>query len=279
MVVYLKRAFKCIGLYMKIIRNSILLILFAILLSNCEKSKPLPKDEVRNNAEWVSLFNGKDLKDWTVKIQGQPLGLNWNNTFVVVDSAIRVDYANYENFDNAFGHIFYKNPYSNYRLKLTYRIFGDQVEGGENWAQKNSGVMIHCQAPNTMELNQSFPVCLEVQLLGGLNENEARTTGNLCTPGTHVVMDNELVTPHCIDSNSDTFYGDEWVDLEIEVRNDSIISHYINGKKVIEYSKPVIGGEHNTLKNNENEPLKEGYISLQSESHPVEFKNIMLLEL
>jgi len=257
----------------------ILIIFIAIVLSNCKNPANGSKDEVQTEPEWVSLFNGVDLTGWQVKIKDQPLGLNWKNTFIVVDSTLSVDYSAYENFDDSFGHIFYKNSYSNYRLKLQYRFTGEQLEGGENWANKNSGVMIHCQSPETMELDQSFPVCLEVQLLGGLTENEPRSTGNLCTPGTHVVMDNKIVTTHCIDSNSDTYYGSEWIDLELVVRNDSIISHFIDGKKVIEYSKPVIGGDHNTQIDKDGTPLKEGYISLQSESHPVAFKNIMLLEL
>lgn len=261
------------------IRNSILVLLFAVVLTNCKNPDNNSKDQAITDGEWVSLFNGVDLENWQVKIKGHPYGDNWKNTFIVVDSAISVNYNEYENFDSSFGHLFYKSPYSNYKLKLKYRFIGEQIEGGEGWANKNSGIMIHCQTPESMELDQNFPVCLEVQLLGGLVENEARTTGNLCTPGTHVVMDDELVKTHCISSNSDTYYGDEWVDLEVVVRNDSIISHFIDGKKVIEYSKPVIGGEHNALINNENDPLKGGYISLQSESHPVEFKNIMLLEL
>jgi len=162
---------------------------------------------------------------------------------------------------------------------MTYRFLGKQVEGGENWALRNSGVMIHCQSPDSMELDQNFPVCIEVQLLGGVEENQSRSTGNLCTPGSHVNINDELVTEHCINSNSDTYYGEQWVNLEIEVRNDSIIRHFINGKQVMEYEHPVIGGEYNTLTNLAGKPIKQGFISLQSESHPVEFKNIMLLEL
>lgn len=261
------------------IYNSIILIVLAIALSNCQNLiRPL-KEEIKADDKWVSLFNGVDLDNWKVKIKGHPMGVNWNNTFIVVDSAIRVNYNSYAEFDSSFGHIFYKNPYSNYKLKLNYRFIGEQISGGENWAHKNSGVMIHSQSPESMELNQDFPVSLEVQLLGGLIKGETRSTGNLCTPGTHVMIDNELVTAHCIDSNSDTYYDEEWVKLEVVVWNDSIISHFINGKKVIEYTKPVIGGEYNTLSNKELHPLNNGFISLQSESHPVEFKNIMLLEL
>jgi len=261
------------------IYNSIIIIVLAILLSNCQNSIKPSKEGIKTDNNWVSLFNGVDLDSWNVKIKGHPLGDNWNNTFIVVDSAIRVNYKSYTRFESSFGHIFYKNPYSNYKLKLKYRFIGEQIIGGENWALKNSGVMIHSQSPESMELNQDFPVSLEVQLLGGLNKGEERSTGNLCTPGTHVEMDNTLVTAHCIDSNSDTYYDEKWVELEVVVWNDSIISHFINGKKVIEYTKPVIGSEYNTLLNKDLHPLNNGFISLQSESHPVEFKNIMLLEL
>ncbi len=261
------------------IYNSIIIIVFAIVFSNCQNSIKPSKEEIKTENNWVSLFNGVDLDNWNVKIKGHPLGVNWNNTFIVVDSAIRVNYNRYAKFDGSFGHIFYKSPYSNYKLKLNYRFIGEQISGGENWALKNSGVMIHSQSPESMELNQDFPVSLEVQLLGGVTKGEKRSTGNLCTPGTHVEMENELVTAHCIDSNSDTYYDEKWVELEVVVWNDSIISHFINGKKVIEYTKPVIGGDYNTLSNKELSPLNNGFISLQSESHPVEFKNIMLLEL
>jgi len=219
------------------IYNSIIIIVFAFVLSNCQNSNRPSKKEIKTDQSWVLLFNGVDLDNWNVKIKGHPLGFNWNDTFIVVDSAIRVNYKSYTDFENSFGHIFYKNPYSNYKLKLNYRFIGEQISGGENWAHKNSGVMIHCQSPESMELNQDFPVSLEVQLLGGLTEGEKRSTGNLCTPGTHVMMDDQLVTAHCIDSNSDTYYDEEWLELEVVVWNDSIISHFINGKKVIEYTK------------------------------------------
>ena len=259
--------------------HSIIVIILSFFLTNCKKAEHTTPTSVVEKENWVSLFNGVDLENWNVKITGHPLGENWNNTFKVVDSAIRVDYAGYTTFDNSFGHMFYKTPYSNYRFKMSYRFLGDQVEGGENWATRNSGVMIHCQSPESMELDQNFPVCIEVQLLGGITENEPRSTGNLCTPGTHVSINDELVTAHCIDSSSDTYYGEQWVNLEIEVRNDSVIRHYINGKQVMEYEHPVYGGEYNTLTNLDGKALKTGFISLQSESHPVEFKNIMLLEL
>ena len=97
------------------------------------------------------------------------------------------------------------------------------------------------------------------------------------------MMNDVMVTEHCINSTSETFYGEEWIDLEVLVHRDSLITHMINGKEVIRYTTPTLGGEHTPdsekWKSREGESLKEGYISLQSESHPVEFRNIMLLEL
>lgn len=265
---------------MKIISILLLSSFIGILLFFNVPNK-LDTKEIKKE-KWVKLFNGKDLKDWHIKIRGYPLGVNYKNTFRVVDGVIQVNYDAYDNFNDSFGHIFYKNEFSNYKLRLQYRFTGKQLKDGAGWAKRNSGIMIHCQSPETMGLNQKFPVSIEVQLLGGLNEGE-RPTANLCTPGTNVVMNNELITKHCINSSSKTYDGDQWVNVEVLVRSDSIISHWVNGKKVISYTKPQIGGavdfDEVKWKNREGEALKKGFISLQSESHPVEFKNIEILKL
>ena len=257
---------------MKTKQNMALLLLCLAMLCGCKTKQ-----------KWVKLFNGKDLNDWVVKIKGHPVGENYNNTFIVEDGVMKVNYEKYkDSFHNAFGHIYYKNPFSNYKFKMDYRFTGEQLSDGAGWATRNSGIMIHCEDPNKIGLNQNFPVSIEVQLLGG-NGTDDRPTGNLCTPGTHVEMDNELKMQHCMNSNSKTFHGEQWVHIEIEVRNDSIIKHFINGEEVIRYYKPQYGGgvdynkEH--WKSLEGQPLKGGYISLQSESHPVEFKNIEIMEL
>jgi len=260
--------------------NIIIGLLSILLLTNCKVKEETHRNVLENKKQqWIQLFNGKDLNDWIVKIKGYPLNENYKNTFRVVNGSLQVSYDQYDTFNATYGHIFYKNPFSSYKLKLQYRFIGNQANGGEGWAEKNSGVMIHSQSPESMKLNQDFPVSIEVQLLGGLNVDEERPTGNLCTPGTHVEMDGKLFTNHCVNSSSKTFYGDQWIDLEVLVIRDSIITHKINGKEVITYSKPQIGGEYNMLKEKKGEYLKGGYISLQSESHPIEFRNIELLEL
>jgi len=229
--------------------------------------------------KWQALFNGKDLTNWKVKLKGYALGEDPFDTFRVKNGLLQVSYDKYESFKDTYGHLFFKNPYSSYKLKLQYRFIGEQIKGGAGWAIKNSGVMIHSQSPESMEIDQDFPVSIEVQILGGIKKGEVRPTGNLCTPGTHVIMDNKLIEKHCINSSSKTYYDEQWVELEILVIKDSIIKHFINGEQVMAYSKPQIGGDFNTMPSRDGEILKSGYISLQSESHPIEFKNIELLEL
>lgn len=239
------------------------------------------KKEIVKTKNWINLLEKNSLEDWIVKIKGYPHGYNFNNTFKVEDQILKVDYAEYlDTFNNTFGHIYYKEPFSNYKLRLDYRFLDNQVADGEAWAYKNSGVMIHCEDPTKIELDQGFPVSIEVQLLGG-NGTDPRTTANLCTPGTHVKIENELVTDHCISSTSETYHDDQWIHLEVEVYNDSIIKHFINGTKVMEYNNPIFGGEYSSesSKLNMGLPVKSGYISLQSESHPIHFKNIEILEL
>lgn len=262
----------------------LVMVLIALLFCNCQNKDRIDKKSDSTMSEkWIPLFNGKDLDDWLIKINGYPLNDNIHNTFRVENGVIKVSYDGYDKFGESYGHIFYKNYFSNYRLRLQYRFVGEQVSDGQGWATKNSGVMIHSQSPESMELNQGFPISLEVQLLGGIEEGTDRPTANLCTPGTHVMMNNELITEHCINSTSQTFYNDEWIDLEVLVFKDSLISHMINGKEVIKYTKPTLGGEYFTdsddWKSIEGDRLKGGYIALQSESHPIEFRKIELLEL
>jgi hypothetical protein len=237
--------------------------------------------EEAKEGKWESLFNGKDLTGWTPKIRGEEAGVNFKNTYRVVDGAIQVNYSEYEKWDNRFGHLFHERKLSHYRLRFEYRFTGDQVKEGPGWAFRNSGVMIHSESPETMEKEQDFPTSLEVQLLGGPGSGE-RTTGNLCTPGTHVEMNGKLETAHCINSKSKTFHGDQWVTLEIEVRGSEIIKHLINGEEVMSYSKPQYGGDPHAdalAKVAGSKIISEGYICLQSESHPVEFRKIEVMEL
>jgi hypothetical protein len=231
---------------------------------------------------WETMFNGKDLTGWTPKIRYAVAGENAKNTFRVVDEKLVVSYDQYATFNEQFGHLFYNKKFSYYRIKLQYRFIGDQAKDGPGWAIRNSGIMIHGQSPESMGKDQDFPVSIEVQLLGG-NGKDKRTTCNLCTPGTNVVMNGKVFTPHCINSTSDTYHGDQWVNAEVIVLGDSIVQHFANDKMVLSYEKPQIGGGNVSGQENifgtNGQLLTEGTISLQSESHPVEFKSIKILNL
>ncbi|OYP33792.1 DUF1080 domain-containing protein [Rhodopirellula sp. MGV] len=234
--------------------------------------------------EWVSLFNGKNLDGWTPKVRYHKSGENYGNTFRVEDGLLKVRYdeSAYPTFDERFGHLFYNQPFSHYRFRVTYRFVSDQTEGGPGWAFRNSGVMIHGEPPQSMTLDQDFPASIEVQLLGG-NGKDDRTTANLCTPGTNVVYQGKLHRPHCTNSNSETFHGDQWVTVEIEVRGSEVIRHIIDGKTVLEYTQPQLdeSDEHSKtlIAKQDGLLLEGGTISLQSESHPCDFKTVEIMVL
>jgi hypothetical protein len=239
------------------------------------------QDAQQAKEQWISLFNGKDLAGWTPKVKGYELGENFGETFRVEDGVLKVAYDQYEEFDNRFGHLFYEDKFAHYRLRIEYRFVGEQCAGGPAWATRNSGVMLHCQPPQTMGKDQDFPVSIEVQFLGGLGRGE-RSTGNLCTPGTNVVMGGKLITQHCTNSKSKTYDGDQWVTAEVEVHGDGMIKHFINGEEVLAYEQPQYDDRDATARpliKDGQKLIREGYISLQSESHPIEFRKVELLVL
>jgi hypothetical protein len=132
-----------------------------------------------------------------------------------------------------------------------------------------------------MVKDQDFPISIEVQLLGGFGK--PRTTANLCTPGTNVVMDGKLETRHCINSKSKTYEGDQWVRVEVLVHGDELMRHYVEGEPVLEYTKPQIGGGNvapvDPKVKVDGTPLTGGYISIQAETAPIDFRKIEVLNL
>lgn len=269
--------------------NNFLSILLILLLSiSCNE-----KDKSNSNIEenWISLFNGKDLNGWDIKFSGHKLNDNYNNTFQVEDGMIRVVYDEYETFDDKYGHMYYKKPFSYYKIRFDYRFLGEQTPGGESWNVRNSGIMLHSQSAKSNDLNQDFPVSIEIQLLGGLGKGP-RTTGNLCTPGTQVVFNDKLDFTHCISSNSKTYDGDGWVHVEAIILGDQSITHIVEKDTVLVYEKPQITTSYldddwdrygvtskDYWKNISGKLLSEGYIAIQAESHAIDFKNIELLNL
>lgn len=247
---------------------------FIILFSGCSEKAP----------EWKSIFNGENLDGWTIKICGAPLGENFKNTFVVEDGMMRVKYDEYETFSNEYAHIYYNEKLSNYKLRLEFKFNGTRVPGGKSFTELNSGVMFHSQSAESMKLDQEFPVSVEAQFLASLDpETSDRRLMNIATPGTHIVnSEGVLHTDHMTFSGEKTRHRDEWVQVEIEVHGSDLVIHRVEGKEVLRYTNPQLGGTQFLPKDYPlpvGTLLKDGYIALQGESHPVDFRNIELMIL
>lgn len=231
-------------------------------------------------AKWKALFNGRNLDGWTVKIAGHPLGNNFGNTFRVKDGVLQVRYDQYDSFRNRFGALYYNQPLTNYRLKVEYRFVGATTPGAPTWGFRDGGIQYHGQDPATMALEQQFPVCLEYNLHGGNGQAE-RPVGEICTPGTKVEIDGLRNATFCTPAKvKRTFHGDIWVTAEIEVK-DSIVTHFVNGEQILQYKNPRYDSAHaigKTLIRNGQDKVRSGFISIQSNSHPMEFRKIELLE-
>ena len=244
----------------------------------CMAASALAADE----GEWHSLFNGRDLAGWTVKINKHPLGENYADTFRVEDGVIKVAYDRYGKFDEQFGHLYSNQAYSNYILRLEYRITGAAVADSPPWAKLNSGVMVHSQSPMSMGLNQPWPASMEFQFLS-VGATAGRQTGNVCTPGTNLEMKGKLLTDHIIDSTSKLFPVDEWVAVEVEVHGNTEVIHRVNGVEVLRYQHPQLDPKEDSAKAllAAGAPLQLsfGHIALQAESQPVWFRNIRVRQL
>ncbi len=241
----------------------------AFVVASCSVNKGGAK------LKWEQLFNQRNLDGWQVKIRYHDLNENFANTFRVDSGLLKVRYDGYEKFDEQFGHLFYKKTYSSYLIAAEYRFVGEQATGGPGWAFRNSGIMVHGQDPATMKKDQDFPNSIEVQLLGGSGTGN-RSTANVCTPGTQYIKDGKVVKTHCINSRSLTFHGDQWVRVEVLVLGDSLVAHYVNGQEVLRIEKPQLDPVGN---NEQGALLKSGTISLQSESHPVDFRKVEIVNL
>jgi hypothetical protein len=234
--------------------------------------KPKQKEE-----KWVSIFNGKDLDGWTPKVTGYKAGENPLDGFRVEDSMIRMDYSKFSRFNGRFGHLFYKDKLSSYILHVEYRFVGELLPDAPAYCYRNSGVMIHSQSAESMDITQNWPVSLECQILGSTSKLK-QTTANVCTPGTTVHYKGVFTNEHCIEAASKYYYDGEWVSMDIIVHGGKSIYHVVNGDTVLKYTHPQVGG----MLLPENYPvasgtlLEDGYIALQAEGQPIDFRKVEL---
>jgi hypothetical protein len=232
--------------------------------------------------DWSSLFNGKNLDGWTVKIAKHPLGENYADTFRVEDGNLKVGYDKYGKFDGQFGHIYSNLAYSRYVLRLEYRFTGTAIADSPPWAKLNSGVMIHSQSPLTMTVEQAFPVSMEVQFLS-TGSGGGQQTGNACTPGTNLERNGALTTDHVIEAIGENSPIDQWVTAEVEVHGNDEVIHRINGVEVLRYQRPQLDPSdpdaQRLLALGAPLQLSYGHIALQAESQPVWFRKIEIRPL
>jgi hypothetical protein len=90
-------------------------------------------------------------------------------------------------------------------------------------------------------------------------------------------MAGELVTRHCTNSTSATYRGDRWVTVELEVNGSGVVRHRIDGRVVLEYEQPQLDpadADGKALIRDGGLLLEKGYIALQAESHPLEFRRV-----
>lgn len=265
------------------IRNSMYLLV-VVIIGACHSSHTAQSSQSSQKKGWIALFNGKDINDWIVKINHHETGGNFGNTFRVEDSMIKVRYDQYGAYNDQFGHLYYKHPFSYYHLVVEYRFTGEWKKDAPGYTVLNSGIMFHSQDPRTMPKDQNWPISIEFQLLAGLGDGKPRPTGNMCSPGTHIVYKGKLDTRHCIESTSKTYEGDQWVRAELIVLGDSLITHIINGDTVMQYSKPQIGGgdvvtNYDPKIKQDGKILSEGFIALQSEGQPIDFRKVEIRDL
>ena len=259
------------------------LIFLLVLTSILSYSGCNPAPDTSDTKEWIALFNGQDLEGWVVKMNHHETGDNFGNTFRVEDSLLKIRYDEYDGFNEQFAHLYYEEPMSYYHLIAEYRFVGEVLPDAPGYANRNSGIMFHSQSPYSMPVDQNWPISVELQLLSGITEGTPRPTANMCSPGTHIVYQGKLDDTHCINSSSETYYGDQWVQVELIVLGDSLVTHTVEGDTVLQYSQPQIGGGvvsgYDPDVFEEGKILTEGYIALQSEGQTLDFRRVDLLNL
>ncbi|TDD94712.1 3-keto-disaccharide hydrolase [Flavobacterium cellulosilyticum] len=236
-----------------------------------------------SDSDWQTLFNGKNLDGWIVKINHHEVGDNYANTFRVKDGKIQVNYDDYGKFNESYGHLYFHEPFSSYHLKFEYRFTDQWLKDAPWYTYRNSGVMFHSQDPKTILKDQDWPISVEYQILAEEKAGTPRPTANVCSPGTEIFYNNVMEPQHCVNSSSKTYKWDKWVSGELIVYKDSLVIHVVEGDTVLQYTKPQIGGEVVTgfdpAIKIDRKPLTLGYIALQAEGQGIEFKNIKIKKL
>ena len=256
-------------------------IVLTALLTACA---PRPQVHVTAPAgHWVSLFNGKDLNDWTVKIAGHDVGDNYRNTFRAEDGLLKASYQQYDKFDERFAALFYKKklPQRGW-IRVEYRFVGETVKGAPSWTYKNSGIYLYAQSPDSMRKDQAFPVSVEFDLVGGRMFG-SRPTGDVCQNGTRVKIAGEFLVQQCSRLSDITIRDDQWVTAEAEIFGSSRVRQAVNGVLIVEYTDLQLDERNPDARQlvgaGGDRALNSGYLALQGNGHPIDFRRIEILSL
>jgi len=252
----------------------------ALALAGCAKKPPVMV--AAPAGAWISLFNGKDLDGWTVKIAGHELNDNYRNTFRVENGMLKVSYDQYDKFGGRFGSIFYGKKLSHYWFRAEYRFVGQQASGAPSWAYKNSGIQLHSQAPESMGRNQEFPVSVEFDIVGDRRFSR-HPTGDVCQNGTRVKIAGAPLQGKCSKLSQVRIPGDEWVTILAEVQGGTRVRQVVNGELVVEYADLALDENdpdaRRLIQSGSDKSLTSGYISIQANSHPIEFRRIEIMPI
>jgi len=258
------------------------IVILLVILSACDEPTKEKNQETKNDTpKWENIFNGENLDGWIPKIVGQPLGENYLNTFSVEEGILRIRYDAYgANFNDRFGGLYFHRKLKNYRLRVEYRFVGETAPGAPEWGYRDSGVQYHSQSPQSLKKDQAFPICLEYNFHGG-NGTDDRPVGAICAIGTNIEINGKKNESFCTAPMIEkTFHGDQWVTIELDINNGKI-RHFVSGEEILNFSNPSLNPENDIAKSliqNDSTTLTEGYISFQSNSHPIDFRKIELLE-
>jgi hypothetical protein len=263
-------------------RRALCLVGAALTLGVGACAKKPPVALVAPSGPWVSLFDGRDLNGWTVKIAGHDVNDNFANTFRVEDGLLKVAYDGYDKFNGQFGSLFYNKRLSHYWFRAEYRFVGKLTPGAPSWAYRNSGVQLQGQPPETMRKAQEFPVSVEFDIVGGRFFGR-HPTGDVCENGTRVTIDGRLLEEKCSRLSDVTIPGDEWVTMLAEVDGSTRVRQAVNGMLVVEYTHLTLD-DHDADGRRLVPPdgdvrLGSGFLSIQSNGHPIEFRRIEILPL
>jgi hypothetical protein len=242
---------------------------------------PAPADGGKDDKEWKSLFNGKNLDGWDTWL-GRPnkekdvVGLNKDPkmvyTVVTVDGkpAIRIS-------GEIFGALTSKDEFENYHLKLEFK-WGEKKWPPREKAVRDSGLLYHCVGPHgaastfwmrSQECQIQENDCGDYySVAGGIVDVEAEKQGG----GLIWKKGGEKFTGvkgRIIRSKNHEHKTGEWNTIEVLCLGGTCV-HRVNGhtNMVMTNSRQVVDKKE--------VPLTRGKLQLQSEGAEVFYRSIYI---